>query len=128
MVFLETSVFLARILAETRCPPDELFQEPLYASRLLEYEAWVRLHALGRSASHGSATRELLAQVAFLPMSDRVLRRALDPFPVAVRALDALHLATLVHFRAQGNDVRLASYDTRLLRAAAALGIPAYEL
>ncbi len=128
MVFLETSVFLASVLAEERCPPDELFRRPLTASRLIEFETRVRLHARGLDHIHGATARELLGQINFLPLSDAVLARALEPFPVPLRTLDALHLASAHHLHTQGYTVELASYDARLLRAAAALGIPAYEL
>jgi hypothetical protein len=56
-------------------------------------------------------------------MSDAALARALEPFSVAVRTLDALHLATMEFLRNHGESVMLASYDNRLLTAAQALGI-----
>ena len=47
--------------------------------------------------------------------SDRsVLERALESFPVAVRTLDALHLATIEYARGQGQAVKLASFDIRM--------------
>jgi hypothetical protein len=52
-----------------------------------------------------------------------VLTRALQPFPVPVRTLDAIHLAALEFVRAQKQSVQLASYDERLLAAARFLGI-----
>jgi hypothetical protein len=61
-------------------------------------------------------------------MSARALRRALEPFPLPVRTLDALHLATAVFLNAEGEPVRLASYGARMLAAAHALGIDAAEL
>jgi hypothetical protein len=56
-------------------------------------------------------------------MSEAALARALEPFPVAVRTLDALHLATMDFIRESGEPVQLASYDNRLIAAAEALGI-----
>jgi len=56
-------------------------------------------------------------------MTPTVLARALDAFPVAVRTLDALHLASLEFLRSQGQDLALASYDERLVAAARRLGI-----
>jgi hypothetical protein len=53
-----------------------------------------------------------------------VLARALDPVPLPVRTLDALHLAAIEFLRAQGQTVELASYDQRFLAAARALKIP----
>jgi hypothetical protein len=56
------------------------------------------------------------------------LARALQPFPVAVRTPDGLHLATLEFLRASGENIELASYDRRLIAAAQALGITIYAL
>ncbi|MGH6981403.1 MAG: hypothetical protein ACREFC_09375 [Stellaceae bacterium] len=55
------------------------------------------------------------------------LSRALEPFPVHVGTLDALHLATVVFLRRADDELVLASYDNRLNDAATALGIPLYE-
>jgi hypothetical protein len=56
-------------------------------------------------------------------MNERVLARALDPFPLAIRTLDALHLATIEFLRSEDNTIELASYNNRLLAAARVLGI-----
>jgi hypothetical protein len=61
-------------------------------------------------------------------MSEAVLVRALRPFPVTIRTLDSLHLATCEFLRAQGDSVELASYDNRLLTAARTLAIPIVAL
>ena len=53
MVYLDTSVALAHLMAEDRLPDDALWDEPLVSSRLLEYEIWTRLHARQLSATHG---------------------------------------------------------------------------
>ena len=50
------------------------------------------------------------------------LIRALAPFPIPVRTLDGLHLATMDFLRLNGQTVELASYDLRLNAAAQALG------
>ena len=55
-------------------------------------------------------------------MSEPVLARALQPFPIAIRTLDSLHLATIESL-ASGDTLELASYDNRLLAAAQALGV-----
>lgn len=127
MSYLDTSVALAHLLGEDRRPPDELWSETLVASRLLVYELWTRLHARRATESHGPLAEELLGEVALLEMSPRVLARALEPFPVVLRTLDALHLASLEYLRAQGLPVSLASYDARLVEAATALRIPLYD-
>lgn len=124
MIYLDTSVALAHLLGETRSPPVSLWHNPLIASRLLQYELWTRLNARGLGTSHGEDARELLSSVALVELAPPVLARALEPFPTAVRTLDALHLATLLFVTGEGSAVRLATYDDRLAEAAVKLGLP----
>ena len=124
MIYLETSVVLAHLFVEDRAPSPSLWDESLVTSRLLEYEAWTVLHARGLGRSHGEALRALLARLAFLELSPPVLARALEPFPVPMRTLDALHLASIEFLRGQGQKVELASYDERLIAAAEKLKVP----
>lgn len=128
MIYLDTSVALAHLLAEDRHPPAGLWEETLVSSRLVEYELWTRIHARGLGASHGDAARQLLGRVAFLEMIAEVLTRAREPFPSPVRTLDALHLASADFLRAEGQAVVVASYDERLLRGARALGLDSLPL
>ena len=123
MIYLDTSVALAHLLAEDRHPPDELWAEPIASSRLLEYEMWTRINARRLAPSHGDAVRGLLARVALLELAPTVLARALEPFPVPVRTLDALHLASAEFLRAQRQPVEIASYDDRMLEAARRMGM-----
>ncbi|HEY3354974.1 MAG TPA: PIN domain-containing protein [Polyangia bacterium] len=128
MIYLDTSVALAHLLAEDRCPAPTLWGQSLVSSRLLEHEAWTRLHALHLGASHAEPLRALLGRVALLELAPPVLARALEPFPTPVRTLDALHLASIEFLRGQGQEVLLASYDDRLLAAARKLGVPVAEV
>jgi len=128
VIYLDTSVALAHLLAEDRSPPAELWAETLVSSRLLTYELWTRIHARSLGASHGELVRELIGRVAVLELVPPVLERALEPFPVPVRTLDALHLASVDFLQRQGQSVRLASDDERLVHAAVALGIDTYPL
>jgi predicted nucleic acid-binding protein len=124
LIYLDTSVALAHLLAEDKQPPDSLWRQRLVASRLLEYELWTRLNARRLGGSHGELARRLLERVALLEMLPNVLARALEPFPTPVRTLDALHLASIEFLRARGQSIELASYDERLVVAARGLGIP----
>jgi predicted nucleic acid-binding protein len=128
MIYLDTSVALAHLLAEDRRPDDALWKETLVSSRLLEYEAWIRIHARDLAASHGDLVREVLRRVGFLELTPHVLARAVDPFPVPVRTLDALHLASMSFLRQQGVKFALASYDDRLTTAARALGFAVADI
>ena len=128
MIYVGSSVLLADLFAERRSPPETLWDEDLASSRLLAYEVWNRINAYGLMISHGGRARGLLARVNLTEMTDVELARALEPFAIAVRTLDALHLATIEFLREQGEAVELASYDTRLVAAAQALGVAIAEL
>ena len=128
MIYLDTSVALAHLLAEDRSPPERLWQEPLISSRLLEYEVWTRIHGRKLSGSHAEEVRALLSRVAFVELSPPVLARALEPFPKPVRTLDALHLAAMDFLQKQGQVIDLASYDDRLISAARALRFSIYKM
>ena len=121
MIYLDTSVALAHLLAEDRSPPEALWREQLISSRLLEYEIWTRIHASKLGGTHGDEVRALLSRVAIIKLSPPVLTRALEAFAKPVRTLDALHLASMDFLRRQGQAVSLASYDDRLIEAARVL-------
>ena len=123
MIYLDSSVALAHLLAEDRSPPEALWAQPLVSSRLLECEVWNRVNAHQLQKTHGDAVRDLIGRVAMIEMVGPVLARALQPFPVPVRTLDAIHLAALEFIRTQKQSVQLASYDERLIAAARLLGI-----
>jgi hypothetical protein len=128
VIYLDTSVALAHLLAEDQVPPAAIWDQPLVASRLLEFELWTRIHARRLARSHGDAVRELLIRTALIELVAPVLDRALEPFPMPVRTLDALHLASVEFLRDHGQEVALATYDDRQRSAATALGIPLFDL
>ena len=125
MIYVDTSVVLAQLLAEDRHPASGFWdQDGLIASRLLEYEAWTRLHGRGLGTSHGDDLRALLARLSFLELVPPILARALEPFPVPMRTLDALHLASVDFLVGLGQRPSMATYDRRLAAAASTVGIP----
>jgi PIN domain len=123
VIYLDSSVALAHLLAEDRFPPEAIWDQPLVSSRLLECEVWNRINAHQLQNTHGDAVRNLIGRIAMIEMVGPVLTRALQPFPVQVRTLDAIHLAAVEFVREQKQSVQLASYDERLLAAARVLGI-----
>jgi hypothetical protein len=128
VIYLDSSVVLSQLLAENRPLPRAFAESPLVSSRLLEYEIWNRIHAYGLTRSHAEEVYAALARVTLIDLSQSVLARALEPFPIAVRTLDGLHLATVEFLRTDGADIELASLDRRLVAAARALDIPIYAL
>lgn len=123
MIYVDTSVVLAQLLAEDRKPPADLWSRSPISSRLITYECWTRVHARGLADSHGDALQATLATLDLLELSPIVLSRALEPFPVAVRTLDALHLASVEFLRSRRVEVSLATYDSRMTEAARQIGI-----
>ena len=128
LVYLDTSVALAHLLGEDVSPLDGLWEESLVSSRLLAYELWTRLDAMGLRESHAPEARELLERVTTLELVGPILGRVLEGLAVKVRTLDALHLACLLFLKDQGQSIQLASYDHRLSAAAKTLGVPLYPV
>lgn len=128
MIYLDTSVALAHLLSEDKVPPPELWEETLLSSRLLEYELWNRINAGNLHETHGEAVRAIVGRVALLELISPILARAVEPFPVPVRTLDALHLASIEFLRQQSVEIALATYDSRMLAAARKLKIPVYPM
>jgi predicted nucleic acid-binding protein len=128
MIYVDTSVVLAQLLAEDRRPPTSLWQEPIVSSRMVEYEVWNRLHARKLGESHGEAARLLIGRLAVLALAPPVLARAMQPFPKPVRTLDALHLASADFLREHGQHVQVASYDKRFIAVASAMKFEIVDL
>jgi predicted nucleic acid-binding protein len=128
VIYVDSSVILAELLDETRKPPQALWDADLEASRLVVYEIWNRIHAYGVADQLAEQAAVAIKRILLVAMSEDVLARALQPFPIAVRTLDALHLSTATHLRAFHPELRLATYDDRMRTAAAGLGIPLFDL
>ncbi len=123
MIYLDSSVVLAHLLMEERRPPIAFWEEISVSSRLLEYEVWNRIWARRLGPSHQDEVQATLRKIEMIELTRLSLRRALEPFPISVRTLDAIHLATMDFIRGSDEPVQLASYDNRLIAAAQALGI-----
>ena len=124
MIYVDSSVALAYLLAEASRPSPEFWDLELVSSRLLEYEVWNRIHARYMAEVRSRETQTLLAGVRMIDMTGDVLARALRLWPTPIRTLDALHLATAEYLRREGETIEVASFDSRLITGARALGIP----
>jgi predicted nucleic acid-binding protein len=128
VIYIDSSVALAYLLDEGRQPTRQFWRDDLVSSRLLEYEVWNRINARKLSRSRDESVRALLPRISMIELGPDVLSRALEPFPVAVRTLDALHLASIEYLRSLGQEPELASYDNRLNAVARALNIPLHKV
>jgi len=66
--------------------------------------------------------------VAFVELAPTVLERAVEPFPVPVRTLDAMHLATALFLAGRRQGVKVATYDERMRGAARAAGLGVVDM
>jgi predicted nucleic acid-binding protein len=128
VIYLDSSVFLAWLFGEERRPSPDFWSGRFVSSRLLAYETWTWANARAYPSHVKAGMEQALAVVDLIDMTPEVLARALQPFPIPVRTLDALHLATMVHLAPRSTDLRLATYDRRMAEAAQALGFPLADL
>jgi len=124
LTYVDSSVVLAQIPAEARRPAPAFWSGRLVASRLTSVEVYVRLHARQAAAGLLEATELLFSTFDISEMTLPAVASALGPFPLPVRALDAIHLATAAHLAEAGARVEIATYDHRMAQAATALGLP----
>lgn len=102
-----------------------------YASTLMRTECFRaadrlrldgKLDDVGR-ARLGSWIETVCEAITQVPVTDAVMRRAADAFPIAVGTLQAIHLATLLELEAaHGIRCDIASADAGFVQAAKALG------
>ena len=131
IVYLDSTVVLRQLLG-TGNPWSEWGKwDKAYASVLLRTEccrAANRLRAEGKltdeqRAKLGKWIESVCSCVTIVPLTDEILSRAAEPFPVDVGTLQGLHLATLLELKAaHGVSCALATDDNGLLLAAESLG------
>ena len=126
MIYLDSAAVVKLVHAEAESPAlrawlGERAETGWVSSVLVEIESF---RALARYAPE-AATRlfPVLDQIDLIHLSPRVRILAQTVRPVAVRALDAIHLATALSIRRSLTS--FATYDKRLLDAAIAAGLPA---
>jgi predicted nucleic acid-binding protein len=128
VIYVDTSVVLAHLLAEDRRPVPEFWNEPLIASRLLDYEVRTRLNNLRIATAGREIADALIQRIALIELVPEVVHRARQKDPVQLRTLDALHIGSVEFLRGQGVALELATFDERMRAAAIKLKIPLYRL
>lgn len=130
-VYLDSSFVIRRLLGVGK--PAEFWGkwEKAYASTLMRTECCRAANHLRLSgklddagrARLGSWIETVCATVTQVPVTDAILKRAGEAYPVKVGTLQAIHLATLQELEAvHGVKCVLASDDEGLVQAAKALG------
>ena len=83
MIYLDSSVALAYLLAEDRYPTNALWDQPIVCSRLLECEVWNRINTRRIADFHDDIVRSLIGRIAMIEMVPLVLKRALEPIRIS---------------------------------------------
>ncbi len=65
---------------------------------------------------------EVIDGLSLIPLTRLVLERAAEPFPTLIGSLDAIHLASALLVREQGDEMLFATHDQQLAVAARAMG------
>ena len=131
--YLDSSVLLRHILLGEEPIRHALEFPRVVSSELIEIECRRVLH---RCRLAGELTDEaltvarerldeVLAGIDLLEVSRQIKHRAMAPFPVNVRTLDALHVATALMVGEDAGGVALFSHDEGMNRCARSLGITA---
>ena len=133
VAYLDSSVLLRHILLGEEPIRHALEFPRVVSSELIEIECRRVLHRYRLAGELTDETLtvarerldEVLAGIDLLEMSSQIKRRAMDPFPVNVRTLDALHIATALMVAEDDDGVVLFSHDEGMNRCARSLGITA---
>ena len=130
-VYLDSTLVIRRLLGIGKASDFWGSWDRAYASTLLRTECFRAANVLRLSgklddagrARLGSWIETVCASVTQVPLTDSVLRRAADAFPVAIGTLQAVHLATMQELESvHGIKCAIASDDSALVQAAKSLG------
>jgi len=135
VAYLDSSVALRHILLGEEAIRHVLACDKVIAAELLEIECRRVLHRYRLNGDLDDTgliealrrLEEILTGVSLLILSDAVKQKASGPFPVIVRTLDALHLASAQVFSERYTDkkVLIFSHNRAMNRCAAVLGFTA---
>ena len=121
MLYLDSSAIVKLVAREPETPElvEAVRADPAVVSSALAWTEVIR--AVRRARGRVARARDVLEGIALVPIDDGILRGAADLAPVALRTLDAIHVATALSLR--GDLASLVTYDDRLAAAATAAGI-----
>jgi hypothetical protein len=133
--YLDSSVLLRHILLGDSSIYHVLSYDQIISSELIEIESKRVIHRYrieGDIDDEGFITAQerlhnVLAGISLIALSSVVKKRAMEAFPVHVKTLDALHIASVLVFTEAQNDknVIIFSFDSGMNRCAKALGFDA---
>lgn len=133
VAYLDSSVLLRHILLGEEPIRHALAFPRVVSSELIEIECRRVLHRYRLAGeltdeSMASARERLdavLSGLDLLEMTKPIKQRAMDPFPVTVRTLDAMHIATALMVADETDGLTLFSHDRGMNLCARSLGLTA---
>ena len=133
VAYLDSSVLLRHILLGEEPIRHALAFPRVVSSELIEIECRRVLHRCRLAGEFDDEALALarerldavLSGIDLLELSAQIKQRAMDPFPVHVRTLDALHIATVLAVAADAGGTALFSHDRGMNVCARSLGITA---
>lgn len=132
IAYVDSSVLLRLLLGQPDALPEWRRVERGVASELVELECLRTVDRLrlgdeittDRAAELREGIYRLSDSLERVGLTRPVLARAAQPLPTPLGTLDALHLATaLLWSELQGEELVMATHDTRLAAAARASGL-----
>ena len=132
-IFVDSSVVLKSLLNGDSAMSGIAQAEQVGASELLEIEC-KRVLQRERLESHLDDLQysesvvlldAVLDRLYMIELGPAVKRRAAEPFPTVIGALDAIHLASALLWRDldASSDLRILTYDRQLATCARAMGV-----
>ena len=132
IVYADSSVLLRLVLGQTDALAEWKQVGVAISSALAEVECLRTLDRLRLAddlsdevlAARRQAIYDLIESIELAALTSSVLARAAQPFPTALRTLDAIHLATALLWKEhRGTDLVMATHDRALAIGARAMGL-----
>jgi predicted nucleic acid-binding protein len=130
-IYVDASALMRVVLAQQGVKAPTGPGKPLSSSRIVEVEghrAIDRLRLLGELNDTEAAAKtkqliDVVARINLIPVSDSVIELARASFPVGVRALDAIHVASAQVLKAEVGEIEFWTHDRRQADAALSRGL-----
>ena len=128
--YLDASVLLRLVLEQENGLTNWREIDEPCSSALLDVECFRTMHRLRSEeriddetlGQRYEALHALLRPVTRIDLTYHVLERASQPFPLPLKTLDAIHLASALLWRDSGVDFAFATHDRALAIAARSMG------
>ncbi|EKD75369.1 MAG: hypothetical protein ACD_44C00151G0002 [uncultured bacterium] len=129
--YVDSSVILRIIFGEKNALKFPKNSDGFITSEILKIECFRTIDRMRQVlrisdddvADRHAALHEAIRSISFIKLTDVVLERACEPFPVVLKTLDAIHLSTALLWKQQKKeDLLFLTHDEQLSKAARSVG------